>query len=127
MLGRRAPALVPRSRLRDIEEFNLARFIGYDLTKEDHWRMLGLDRASCQGHEGAVGNRLAQALRILQHGEQMKDVKISPSEWREVRTKLQEAAGNCTKDLSDSTQVSPGTSALALPFGELGNERGAIY
>ena len=73
LLGRSVPDLSPRSQLHSVAGLkSWLCFVDFDLLKEDHWLRRGLGRANCQGHAGAVGNRLAQGLRISGYGENMK-------------------------------------------------------
>jgi len=123
LLGRRNPELIPRSQLRSVKEFTAWMcFVGFDLNKHDHWLRLGLDRASCQGHMGAIGNRLAQATRIVEYGESMKNIKIVSAEWAEMKSSLRAAAKDCLKDLDTLGSNLTGCVSLAPVFGELSRE-----
>jgi len=100
LLGRRTPELVPRSCMKSPEDFaKWLAYLGFDLANRDHWLRLGLVRAECKGHAGVIKNRIAQAQRIFEYGQGMKNIKITSSNWGEMYGKLVEAAGKCLREV----------------------------
>ena len=82
LLGRRTPELVPRSCMKSSEDFGKwLAYLGFDLPNSDHWLRLGLNRADCWGHAGVIKNRMAQAQRVVEYGQGMKNVKITAASW----------------------------------------------
>ena len=123
LLGRRTPELVPRSCMKSPEDFaKWLAYLGFDLASKDHWLRLGLVRAECKGHAGVIKNRIAQAQRIFEYGQGMKNIKITSSNWGEMYGKLVEAAGKCLREVELPVPPSNPEYPLAPRFGELSAE-----
>ena len=83
-------------------------YLGFDLANKEHWLRLGLTRAECGRHAGVIKNRMAQAQRIMEHGQNMRNIKITSSSWGEMYGRLVEAAGKCLRGVELLAPVEPG-------------------